>query len=678
MKQSNLAEARQRVNKLRDLINNYRYHYHVLDESIMSEAAADSLKHELAELEMQFPELVTADSPTQRVAGQPLPGFTQVRHSARMLSLNDVFNRNEVEAWIKRTQKLAPESKPDFFIDLKLDGLACALIYQDGKFIQAVTRGDGFVGEDVTMNVRTMESVPFELRPDKHYELFLKGRTEIRGEVIIYKLDFESLNRQREAEGKPVFANPRNLAAGSIRQLDPKLAAARPLRFRAWDILRDDPREIPTNAFAYKVIQALGVASGKQATVIKDIDAIMGYVDEWEKRRHGLPYNTDGLVIKLNDREAFAQLGVVGKAPRAAVAYKYAAEEATTIVRDIVLSIGRTGAATPVAVFAPIQVAGTTVQHASLHNADEIDRKDIRVGDTVVIFKAGDIIPQVSRVLTELRPKSSKKFDMVKELKRQYPELDFVRPTGEAVYRVKGATGKLLLKQALEHFASKAALDIDTLGEKNVIALVEAKLVRDLADIYSLTKAQVIRLDRFADISAQKLVEAIQAVKSPELPRFIYGLGIRHVGSQTAIDLAEHFGSLEKLQIATLDGLLQIEGIGDVVAESILAWMADPNNHKMLEKFASLGVKPHYVSRARGPLHGKNFVITGTLESMSRDMAADQIRTLGGTFQTGIGKDTSYLVVGKGVGASKLQKAIALGTNQINEQELIKLLSQAQ
>jgi DNA ligase (NAD+) len=677
MKQIGLAEAKQRVNKLRDLINNYRYHYHVLDESIMSEAAADSLKHELTELELQFPELMTADSPTQRVAGQPLPGFTQVRHSVQMLSLNDVFNRDEVEAWIKRTQKLAPESKPDFFIDLKLDGLACALIYQDGKFIQAVTRGDGFVGEDVTVNVRTMESVPFELRHNKDHELFMKGRTEIRGEVIIHKQDFELLNRRREAEGKPVFANPRNLAAGSIRQLDPKLAAARPLRFRAWDILRDDPREIPTNAFAYQAIQALGIASGKQATVLKNLDAIMGYVDEWEKKRHGLPYNTDGLVIKLNNREEFAQLGIVGKAPRAAVAYKYAAEEATTIVRDIVLSIGRTGAATPVAVFDPIQVAGTTVQHASLHNADEIDRKDIRVGDTVVIFKAGDIIPQVSRVLMELRPKSAHKFDMVKELKRQYPELDFVRPAGEAVYRVKGATGKLLLKQALEHFASKAALDIDTLGEKNVVALVEAKLVRDLADVYSLTKVQVMQLDRFADVSAQKLIEAIQTARSPELPRFIYGLGIRHVGSQTAIDLAEHFGSLAKLQIATLDELLQIEGIGDVVAESILAWLADPNNHKMLEKFSDLGVKPHYTSRVRGPLHGKNFVITGSLESMSRDMAADRIRSLGGTFQTSIGKDTSYLVVGKDVGASKIQKAVALGITQVDESELVKLLNQA-
>jgi len=674
MKKLVKAQAAERIGKLRQLIGDYRYHYHVLDESIMSEAAADSLKHELAELETQYPELITPDSPTQRVAGEPLPGFTQVRHSSRMLSLNDVFNRDEVEAWIKRTQKLAPEAKPEFFVDLKLDGFACALIYEDGEFKQAVTRGDSFVGEDVTMNVRTMESVPMRLRPDKKYQHFLQGRTEIRGEVIIYKKDFEALNKQRKAAGQPPFANPRNLGAGSIRQLDPKLAAERPLRFQAWDVLRDNPAEVPTNAFAYDAIRSLGIAAGTHTRVLKDLDEIMHFVDEWEDKRRRLPYNTDGLVIKLNNREEYAALGVVGKAPRAAVAYKYAAEEATTVVRDIVISIGRTGAATPVAVFDPVQVAGTTVQHASLHNADEIARKDIRVGDTVIIFKAGDIIPQVSRVLTELRPKAAKVFDMEKELQRQYPELKFIRPEGEAVYRLKGTTGKILLKQALEHFASKAALDIDTLGEKNVVALVDAKLIHDLADIYTLTKEQVIELDRFAEISAQKLVDAIQEKKSPELPRFVYGLGIRHVGSQTAIDLAEHFGSLEKLQKATLDELLQVEGIGEVVAESVLAWFADPDNQKLLEKFEKLEVRPYYESKARGPLHGKSFVITGTLEHGKRDEYADKIRNLGGTFQSSVGKDTSYLVVGKNVGASKLAKAEKIGTQQIDEQTLMEFL----
>ncbi len=667
-------KAEGRIGQLRKLINDYRYHYHVLDESIMSEAAADSLKHELTELETQYPDLITPDSPSQRVAGAPLPGFSQVKHTSRMLSLNDVFSRDELEAWAKRVQKLAPDHHPEYFADVKMDGLAVALWYKDGVLERAVTRGDGFTGEDVTTNVRTIDSVPTHLRADPKFKDLLKGRTEIRGEIIIHKKDFEELNKQRERDGQPLYANPRNTAAGSIRQLDPKLAAARPLRFRAWDILRDNPDELPTNIYAYEAIRALGIAANSQTALFKDIDGLMKHAEEWEKKRHDLPYNTDGLVVKLNDRKQYAELGVVGKAPRGAVAFKYAAEEGTTIVKDIVLSIGRTGAATPVAVFDPVVVAGTTVQHASLHNADEIERKDIRVGDTVIIFKAGDIIPQVSRVLPELRPKSAKKFDMEKELARQYPELEFVRPEGEVVYRVKGATGELLLKRAVGHFASKSAMDIDTLGEKNVIALVDAGLVKDMADIYALTKEQVLDLDRFAEVSASNLINAIAAARNPELSRFIYGLGIRHVGQQTGIDLAEHFGSIDKLAHATLDEVMQVEGIGEVVAEAILAWFSDEDNQKLLEKFEKLGVKPHFESRSRGPLHGKSFVITGTLEKLGRDEAADKIRQLGGTFQSSVGKDTSYLVVGKNVGASKLAKAEKLGTKQLDEDELLKLL----
>jgi DNA ligase (NAD+) len=677
MSELSKSQTAERVAKLRVLINDYRYHYHVLDESTMSEAAADSLKHELAQLEAQYPELITSDSPTQRVAGQPLPGFTQVRHSARMLSLNDVFNEDEVQAWIDRTQKLAPNHTPEYFVDIKMDGLACAIVYQDGKFMQAVTRGDGFVGEDVTSNVATIDSVPFKLRPGAEQAAFLKGRTEIRGEIIMYKKDFETLNKERAKEGQPLYANPRNLAAGTIRQLDPKLSAARPLRFRAYDLIRDNPDEVPTNAFAYQTLRSLGLPANPQAEVMTTRTAIMAFAKKWDTKRHEMPFNTDGLVIKLNDRKLFASLGMVGKAPRAAVAYKYAAEEATTIVKDIVISIGRTGAATPVAVFDPVVVAGTTVQHASLHNADEIGRKDIRVGDTVVIFKAGDIIPQVLHVLPELRPKKTKPFDMEAELHRQYPELRFVRPEGEAVYRVKGATGSLLLKKALAHFASKGALDIDGMGEKNVAALVDAKLVHDLADIYTLTKEQVIELERFAEISTNNLIKAVAAVKEPPLPRFVYGLGIRHVGSQTAIDLAEHFGSLEKLAQATLDELLQVEGIGDVVAESAIAWFTDPDNQKLLEKFNQLGIKPHFESHARGPLHGKSFVITGSLEHLQRDEAGEKIRGLGGVFQSSVGKDTSYLVVGKNVGASKLKKAEKLGTKQITEADLLTLLKEA-
>lgn len=662
-----------RINELKNLLNRYGYEYHVNDAPSVSDAVYDGLFTELKKLEAEYPDLVTSDSPTQRVGNVLKGGFKKVEHRERMLSLNDVFDRADVEAWVKRMDKVLPGRHHEFFCDIKMDGLACALIYEDGMLAQAVTRGDSFVGEDVTNNVRTIKNVPLRLYDDKNYKEFLHGRTEIRGEIVMLKKDFEKLNEQQAKLGKPAFANPRNLAAGTIRQLDPSLVAARPLRFMAYDLQRDDPDEVPTNMFAYQAISALGLSRNKQASVFTMLDDVMHFVDEWSDKRHDLPFNTDGLVIKVNNRAEFRKLGVIGKQPRAAVAYKYAAEQTTSVIRDIVISLGRTGAATPVAVFDPVQVAGTTVQHASLHNADEIKRLDARVGDTAVIFKAGDIIPQIEKVLPELRPKNSQPFDFEKTLHKQYPELEFVRLNGEVAYRVKGATGPLLLKRALEHFASKAALDIDTLGEKNVEALVDAGLVRDPAGIYQLTKDDLLKLDRFADISASKLIAAIADAKHPPLERFIYALGIRHVGVQTAIDLAKAFGSLEALQSATIDQLEAIDGVGKVVAESIAAWFADSDNEALLEKFKSLGVTPHFEAKT-GKLAGLNFVVTGTLESMSRDEASDRIRALGGTFQTVVAKDTNYLVAGGKVGASKLKKAEQYGTKIINEKEFLELL----
>lgn len=667
------APPSERIAKLRELINEYRYHYHVLDESIMSEAAADSLKHELSQLEEQYPEFVTHDSPTQRVAGEALDKFEKVTHQVPMISLSDVFSREEVGAWIARMDKLLGVAPHEFIADIKMDGLACALVYEDGELVQAITRGDSRVGENVTSNVRTIQNVPLRLRATQRFSYLLRGRTEIRGEIVMYKRDFDALNKKREKAGEPLFKNPRNLAAGTIRQLDPRLVAERPLHFVGYDILREQADDIDTNAVGYKAMSELGITTSKMTKVLKNIDEIMRYADEVERQRADLPFNTDGLVIKINNRAQFSELGVVGKSPRGAVAYKYAAEEATTIVRDIVISIGRTGAATPVAVFDPVQVAGTTVQHASLHNADEIARLDIRRGDTVIIYKAGDIIPQVQTVLVELRPKNAAKIDYESELKRQYPELEFDRPEGEAVYRVKGATGPLLLKRALEHFASKGALDIDTLGEKNVAALVDAGLVNDLADIYTVSKGDLLELERFADISAGKLVSAIAASKTPALERFVYGLGIRHVGVQTAIDLVNHFGSLSALQRASIDDVRSVDGVGEVVAESITAWFADDDNLALIDKFMSVGVLP-YFEKKTGKLVGTSFVLTGSLESMGRDQAAEKIRALGGTFQTSVGKDTTYLVAGGKVGASKLKKAKQYDIKIISEQEFLALL----
>jgi len=666
--------AAERITKLRELINDYRYHYHVLDESTMSEAAADSLKHELSQLEEQYPELITSDSPTQRVAGAALEGFQKVTHLIPMISLQDVFSREEVDAWVKRAVKIMPGLHIEYFCDVKMDGLACSLVYQDGLLVQAVTRGDSRVGEDVTQNIRTINNVPLRLRRAKGFEFLSSGRTEIRGEIIIRKDAFAKLNEQQLAAGKPAFANPRNLAAGTIRQLDPQLVASRPLEFHGYDLLRiDAPESIPTHQYAYDAMHALGITRNSIAQVFASLDDVLHYVAEWETKRHDLPFNTDGFVIKVNDRSAYDELGTVGKTPRGAVAFKYAAEEATTVVKDIVISIGRTGAATPVAVFDPVQVAGTTVRHASLHNADEIQRLDVRLGDTVIIFKAGDIIPQVLRVLTELRPADSTPFNYPAELARQYPELEFERPDGEVVYRVKGANSDLILKRSLEHFASKGALDIDTLGEKNVVALVDAGLLHDMADIYLLGKDVLLTLDRFAEVSAQKLLDAIADKKEPALERFVYGLGIRHVGTQTAIDLVRHFGSLEALADATIDELQSVDGVGTVVAESVAAWFADDENLAVLEKFTSAGVAPHYEQKS-GKLTGMNFVVTGTLETMGRDQAAEHIRALGGTFQSSVAKDTTYLVAGANVGASKLKKAESYGTKVINEQEFLALL----
>ncbi len=668
-----LPEVHRRITKLRQLINDYRYHYHVLDESTMSEAAADSLKHELAQLEEQYPELITPDSPTQRVAGKALDKFDKVTHQTPMISLADVFDREEVSAWIERMKKVAADIDQEFLCDIKMDGLACSLVYQDGVLAQAVTRGDSKVGEDVTQNVRTISNVPLRLRANQKYAHFLRGRTEIRGEIVMFKDDFDKLNADRQASGQPLFKNPRNLAAGTIRQLDPKLVAERPLRFIGYDILRQNLEDTPTVAYGYQIMSELGITTSRLTEVVNGLDEIMSYVSHLDDIRSSLKFNTDGAVIKLNDRQKFAQLGVVGKTPRAAVAYKFAAEEATTVVEDIVISIGRTGAATPVAVFQPVQVAGTTVQHASLHNADEIARLDVRRGDTVIIYKAGDIIPQVQTVLTELRPAEARQINYEEELSRQYPDLEFVRPEGEAVYRVKGLSGPLILKRGIRHFASKGALDIDTLGEKNVEAIVDACLVNDLADIYKLKKDDLLKLERFADISAGKLIDAINDKKHPLLEKFVFGLGIRHVGAQTAIDLVNHFQSLDKLATATLDQLSQVDGVGEVVAESIVAWFADQDNQKMLEKFTELGVVPQFEQKS-GHLLGKSFVITGTLQTMSRDQAADKIRALGGTFQNSVSKDTDYLVAGGKVGASKLAKAKKYGTIIIDEDKLRSML----
>lgn len=659
-------QANERILKLRELINDYRYHYHVLDESIMSEAAADSLKHELSELEKQFPELITPDSPTQRVAGRPLDKFQKVTHEERMISLADVFSEDEVKEWLSGIEKSVGKIQ-EFFTDIKMDGLACALKYHDGLFTQAVTRGDGLVGEDVTMNVKTIENVPLKIDAT--------GDVEVRGEIVIFKKDFDELNEKQRKLGERAYANPRNLAAGSIRQLDPRIAASRRLKFMAYDLVRPN---LATHAEAYQWLRRQGFRTSGEEKVFKNLagekDSVFAEIKHLEDYRKTLPFNTDGMVIKVNDRAIYQKLGIVGKTPRAAVAFKFPAEEATTVVKDIVISIGRTGAATPVAIFKPVQIAGSRVRHASLHNADEIARLDVRIGDTVIIYKAGDIIPQVKKVLTELRKGDEPVFNYEEALKKQYPELEFERPAGEAVYRVKGENADLVLKRSIEYFASKNALDIEGLGEKNVEALVDSGLIKNLPDLYRLTAAKVGQLERFGRVSASKLVQNIAATKHPKLERFITALGIRHVGNQTAITLANGFQSLERLAEATEEELLSMSDIGQVVAESILAWFADEDNEKMLQEFKDLGVEPIFEDKSTRKLAGQSYVISGTLDNMDRETAEEKLRELGATVTSGVTKTTTALIVGDKPGKSKTDKAAKLGIRIVDEAGLRELL----
>lgn len=663
----NQKEAAVRASKLREQINDYRYHYHVLDQSVMSEAAADSLKHELSALEEQFPEIITPDSPTQRVAGKPSSKFESVTHSRPMLSLSDVFSREEVEAWVKRCEKQLGSTIDEFYVELKMDGLAASLIYEDGVLAKGLTRGDGKTGEDVTANIRTVESVPLRLR-----RMSAESRVEVRGEVVLFKEDFNKLNAARKLAGQPLFANPRNTAAGTIRQLDPRLVAERRLSFIAYG-LGDRLAGASTHEDEHSIMKELGFPVEPHSRVVKGIEEIMVFAAEWEEKRKTLPFGTDGMVITVNDNNAYARLGVVGKAPRGSVAYKFAAEQATTKLLDIQVSIGRTGAATPFAVLEPTLVAGSTIRMATLHNAGEIARKDIRVGDTVIIQKAGDVIPEVVQSLPKLRTGKEKTFVMPTRCPVCGTKLE--KSEAEAIWRCPNSSCFALERGRIIHFASKTAFDIDGLGEKVVDQLLESKLISTPADLFKLTVGDIAGMPRFAQKSAENLVAAIATRKQVTLDRFIFGLGIRHVGSQTAADLAANFGSIEKFQNSTEAELNQIEGIGEVVSTSISQWLRQEANKQLLHELQAADVNPTPIKKVTGPLTGKSFVVTGTLESGSREQAEEQIKAQGGVAQSSVTKDTNYLVVGADPGASKLEKAKKYGTTQITEQELQRLLT---
>ncbi len=659
-------QAQERIKRLRKEISYHSYLYHVLDKPKISDAAWDSLKDELKKLEDQFPELITPDSPTQRVSGKPLEKFEKVKHKTPMLSLNDAFSEKEMKAWEERIKKLVPGTKLDYFAELKIDGFAITLVYENSIFTVGATRGNGFVGEDVTQNLKTIGSIPLKL--EEVPVLNTKQSIEVRGEVYMNKDEFKRINKEQEKKNLPTYANPRNLAAGSIRQLNPKIAASRRLDTYMYDLVTDLGQE--THEDKHKILKKLGFKTSKYVKYCKNLDEIIEYYNSWLSKRNELPFQIDGMVIIVNNNKIFEKLGVVGKAPRGSIAFKFPAEQATTVVEDIRVSVGRTGALTPFAVLKPAKVAGSTISRATLHNEDEIRRKDIRIGDTVIIQKAGDVIPEVVQSLPHLRTGKEKTFKM--PTKCPICGGKVVRPVGEAIARCVNPNCYVVQREKLIHFVGKEAFDIVGLGEKIVEQLMKEDLISNPADFFMLKTGDLEPLERFAEKSADNIIKSIQSRKKISLARFIYALGIRHVGIQTANDLADHFGGLGKLSRTLLSELEEVPDIGNVVAKSIYDWFRNSKNQILLKKFKKLGVGYEKVRRGT-KLKGLSFVITGSLSTVSREEAGELIRKNGGKAGSSVSNNTSYVVVGENPG-SKYDKAKKLGVKIVNEKEFLKIL----
>jgi len=674
----NKHEIGKRINKLKQEIEHHRYLYHVQDIQEISDAALDSLKHELYRLEQEYPELITPDSPTQRVGGRPLDKFSKVRHSNPILSLEDVFSIEEAQKWEEKNQKIVP-GPYDYFCELKLDGLTVVLTYQDGALVRGATRGDGITGEDVTQNLKTIESIPLKLKIEDLPQLRSgQGRSkikipeifEVRGEVVMTKKVFDEINLAQEKSGLPKYANPRNVAAGSIRQLDSKITAARKLDCFAFEIITAIGQK--THQDVHKILTALGFKTNPNCEFCGDISEVGKYLKKWEEQRHQLNYQTDGVVAVINNIEIEKKLGSVGKADRWMAAYKFPAEQATTRVEDIKIQVGRTGTLTPVALLKPVSIAGSTVSRATLHNQDEIDRLDVRIGDTVIIQKAGDIIPDIVKVLPKLREGREKKFTMPKSCPICGSPVK--RPAGEVSYYCTNKKCFAVEKERIVHFVGKKAFNIEGLGPKIIEQLINEGLVNSVADLFKLTKGDLEPLERFAEKSADNLVAAIQVAKKIELAKFIYALGIRHAGEETAMALAGSFGSLKKILQASIEDLESIDDVGQVVALSIYQFFREAESRKLLEDLNKAGVQvDNHITQSSKRLAGQIFVITGALKSLTRDEAKDKIRSFSGRVSESVSSKTSYLVAGQEPG-SKYDKAKKLGVKIISEKEFLELI----
>ncbi|KYC44028.1 DNA ligase (NAD(+)) LigA [Scytonema hofmannii PCC 7110] len=682
------TEAKQRIQELRQLLQKASYAYYVLDSPIMEDAVYDQLYRELQQLEHQHPELVSPDSPTQRVGEKPTTQFTSVRHNIPLYSLENAFNVDELNNWDQRWRRQSPNAGAvDYVCELKIDGSALALTYENGVLVRGATRGDGTTGEDITQNVRTIRSIPLRLNVEtKHGGSETSGasgaslpeRIEVRGEAFLPLEVFQKINQERQKVGEAVFANPRNAAAGTLRQLDSRIVAQRRLDFFAYTLHipgRDDASIASTQWEALELLQKLGFRVNPNKRLCSSLKEVAEYYEHWDTERLNLPYMTDGVVVKLNSFKLQEQLGFTQKFPRWAVALKYAAEEAPTRVENIAVNVGRTGALTPLAEMRPVQLAGTTVSRATLHNADRIAQLDIRIGDTAIVRKAGEIIPEVLRVLPELRPEGTKPFVMPSHC--PVCGQPVVREMDEAVTRCVNASCPAILKGAIEHWVSRDALDIKGMGEKLVHQLVDKGVVHSVADLYDLTEENLYALERMGKKSAQKLVEAIAQSKNQSWSRVLYGLGIRHVGNVTAQVLAEKFPTVEQLADATQADIETIHGIGAEIAQSVYQWFRIDANQTLISRLKDAGLQLEIVLDAiaqnddNQKLAGKTFVITGTLPTLKRDEAKALIQKAGGKVTDSVSKKTDYLVVGEDAG-SKLTKAQELGVAQLSEEKLLE------
>jgi len=678
-----LDKIKERIEKLRATINYHNYRYYALDSPEISDAEYDELMRELKELEEQYPQFLTPDSPTQRVGAAPVEAFGVVEHPLPLLSLGNAFSSDELLAWYTRASKLAGGERFDFACEHKIDGLAVALIYENGHFTTGATRGDGFHGENITQNLRTIRSIPLSVPKEA------PPRFEVRGEVYLPKAGFKKLNEERAKEGLPLFANPRNAAAGSVRQLDPRITAKRPLDIYIYMLGWAEGKPTPTTHWeTMEYLKTLGFKINPENRLVNSIEEVEKYYQTWTERRESLRYEADGIVVKINTLEIQRRLGDVGHEPRWAIAYKFPAVQGSTQLKEIRISVGRTGTLNPYAVLEPVAVGGVVIGRAALHNEDDIRRKDIREGDWVLVQRAGEVIPEIIEPIKSKRTGEEKEFSLIKKIfdkEKNRPACpvcgaEVIKPEGEVMYYCSNAACPAQLQERLEHFASRGAMDIRGIGEAQSAILLREGLVKDVADLYYLTKEQLMKLERMGEKSAGNIIKAIEGSKERPLARLIYALGIRHIGEETAQLLAQHFSSIDydnpaSLANASREKLLSIPTIGPKIADSVLGFFRQEENRRIIEKLKRAGVKleEKAAKPAELPLAGQEFVITGRLEAFSREEAEERIRALGGTVKDNVTRKTTYLVVGVDPG-SKLERARELGIKQLTEEELLRIL----